>query len=165
MSEHHLGEDLLPIAEESPSISAEHKAELEAHLRECAECKAAVSEARRVLALVAKVPVPEPGPAFARDLSARLDAIDAEARDAWWPKIQAFFTLPKLAGLGVAMAGALIATLILRAPDGGNVDGLELAEPLELAEGLELYEDLDVVENLDVLDDLEAIETLEVEPG
>lgn len=162
MSEHHLGEDLLAMAEGGASLSLARREELQLHLDSCAACQAAVAETRRVLLMVEKLPMVEPSPAFARALSLRLDQLDAEAQDAFWARLKATLTLPRLAGAMALAAAAVLGVLLLR-PASEPTESLEV---LEVAEHLELYQDLEVLEDLDVLEDLEAIEALEPgEPG
>jgi hypothetical protein len=52
---------------------AEERAELEAHVAECAACHEALQEQRLVSAILRSRPALPPSPAFARRLSSRLD--------------------------------------------------------------------------------------------
>lgn len=162
MSAHHLGEELLAMAEGGGALSEARRHELHQHLGSCSACQAAVAETQRVLAMVEKLPSLEPSPAFARALSTRLDQLDAEAEDTFWARLKAALTLPRLAG-AMALAAAVVLGVLLLKPAPEPNESLEV---LEFAEHLELYQDLELLEDLDVLEDLEAIEALEAgEPG
>jgi hypothetical protein len=168
--DHHLGEDLLAMAEGGAGLSPARKVDLEAHLATCAECQAAIASAKLVLRVVDAHPVDEPSPAFDRALFARLDEIDR--RVPFLQRVKDFFTVPKIGfafAAGAAAAALAVAVIYVdnRHPNDSAMT-VELAmnlEGLRVAENLDLYKNLEVIENLDVLDDLDAIQALEEEPG
>jgi anti-sigma factor RsiW len=65
---------LARLADDGPDgPGREERAELEAHLAECAACREALAEQRIVSAILRSRPALEPSPAFARRLASRLD--------------------------------------------------------------------------------------------
>ncbi len=90
---HHFGE--LPSAE------------IDRHLAECADCKAAHAEIGRLLAVVEQLPIPERGPDYAERVIRRVEARVAE-RSASKPGWLSFFSMPRL-----ALASGLTAALFL----------------------------------------------------
>lgn len=184
MTAHHLGEELVAMADGGRGLSPERREELAQHAAGCAECREALRSAAIVLAAVDLEPPLEPSPGFDAALQARLDAIDrAEAaaaprranRPSPWQWLADLLQPPQWALAGAAAAtivGALYLTLHTpeRGPVGRDDEALAGAAPelvnnlgaLVIAEDLELYEELEVVEeDLDVLADLEVIRSLD----
>jgi putative zinc finger protein len=174
-AEHHLGEDLMAMADGGADLPAARKAELEAHVASCPECQEALASARAVLRAIDAAEQPDVSASFDRALFARLDSIDAADRKtavsprSFIERIRAFFTLPRIGIAVAATAGLVIAVFF--SIDRQPIDtptAVEFAQNLEglrVADNLDLYRNLDVVENLDVLDDLETIQAMEEEPG
>jgi catechol 2,3-dioxygenase-like lactoylglutathione lyase family enzyme len=176
---HHLGEDLGAMAEGGARLLPERKAELEAHVKSCIVCKSAIEECKKLYAALEGLPLVEPSPAFDRALFAKLDEIDRVKEASLTERLRAFFTVPRFALAGGAVAAAVIAVILTR-PGGEDPNTHEeLArgeaaalvesgeDAIELAENLDLLKDLDAIENLDVIDDLEVIAEAgeEKEPG
>lgn len=99
----------------SGDLSAAERGELEAHLRDCAICRAtmsAFSEQRRMVGGLRHVQPP-------RDLNARVrGAIDAGAAIPWWRRPVAI--VAGLTGGAAVVAGALLALVLVNA-DNNNV--------------------------------------------
>jgi len=60
-------------AAESETLTAAERADLEAHLDQCADCRAALAGQRFVAGVLRSRPALQPSPAFAVNLAARLD--------------------------------------------------------------------------------------------
>jgi hypothetical protein len=60
---------------ESAAWTAADRADLEAHLDQCADCRAALAEQRFVAGVLQSRPALQPSPAFAVKLAARLDEV------------------------------------------------------------------------------------------
>ena len=100
--------------------------EIEGHLTTCAECRGELDRLRRVLALVDEEPIPDAGPAFERQVWARLQPQLTSARPGW---LQRVFASPAR----VAWAGG-IAVLLIAAFVAGRVSGpAAVVPPTEIA--------------------------------
>ena len=89
-----MKESLLDVATGRP-VSAE----VEEHLRECAECHKETDELRATLAVMDEWPEVEPSPYFDARLQARLREEKARAEQGWW----AWLRRPVLAGAFVLL--------------------------------------------------------------
>lgn len=100
------------------TLSADDRREIEAHLKTCLSCRAALREEQRVHQLVAAEDGFRMSPE--RGISGLLSRIDGDARPARF----AFGSVPRLAyGLGLAAVlavGGLIGSQLLSPPDGGD---------------------------------------------
>ncbi|MEW6323465.1 MAG: hypothetical protein AB1635_20540 [Acidobacteriota bacterium] len=91
---------------------------LDAHLAGCPACQAELARVRAVLALVESVPEPEPGPAYEREVWARLqDQLVTPAP--WWRRLLTVPARWAVAGtVAAALIGAFLAGWLARgAPD------------------------------------------------
>jgi anti-sigma factor RsiW len=76
MSLHHLGEDLAAMADGGTGLDPLKTAELEAHITDCAACRSALAETRRIFSALSSTPTLEPSSGFDRGLFAKIEAID-----------------------------------------------------------------------------------------
>lgn len=86
------------------------RAEIERHLTQCEECRREFDRLRQVLALVDEQPIPDPSPAFERQVWARLQPELTATRGSWWSR---WFESPgRLAwagGIAVLVLAAFVA--------------------------------------------------------
>jgi anti-sigma factor RsiW len=167
MSLHHLGEDLAAMADGGAGIDPLKKTELEAHIKDCAACRSALAETRRIFSALSSTPTLEPSSSFDRAVFAKLDSID-RAREPLLSRFRAWLTVPRLA-LGTSLAAALALAVVFVGRPTDPLSGGEIRqqiETIEVAEHLDLLRDYDVIDNLDAAEDLDVIEHLdEGEPG
>lgn len=130
------------------------RAEVEAHLRGCAECQGLERLLRTTVTLMAELPEPAVSTATRRQVLAKLDALPPTPRERLRALLRPWVLVPAL-GLAAAAGGVLFTTLP-REP------ALELADEgtLELAMNLDVVEDYDVV-GLENADDLEVVAHLD----
>jgi anti-sigma factor RsiW len=138
-------------------LAPEARARVEAHLADCAACRAELERLWKALGALDALPATQPGPGFEARLEA---ALARERKPAWWARW--LRPAPALA-LGGALAAALLLVVLVQgtAPPAGP--RLLPADELAVAERLELFADLEALEQLELLEDLEAIESLEEE--
>ena len=129
------------------------RAEMEAHLGACAECRSTEALLRRTLTSLAALPEFKPSPDTRRAVLAKVDALPLPLRERLRALLRPTVLVPSL-GLAAAVGLAIIYT-------GRDPRGLDVmdAGTLELAANLELVEDYDIV-GLDSSEDLEVIEHL-----
>lgn len=130
------------------------RAEVEAHLKGCADCMALEQQLRITLARMAELPEPDLSTATRRQVLARLDALPPTPRERLRALLRPWVLVPAL-GLA-AVTGLVLLTALPREPVLDVTD----AGTLELAMNLEVVEDYDVV-GLDNADDLEVVAHLD----
>jgi anti-sigma factor RsiW len=129
--------------------------EVEAALAADPSLRALEQRLRRAIGAVEALPAPEgaASPALRRNVLAAID------EPAWW---QRWFTLPRLAPVGLALAAVAVAVVVwpqAQVDEGAPAD----EEKLLLAQNLDVVEDLDLVglssaEDLDVVAELHELE-------
>ncbi len=86
---------------------------VESHLASCPACRMEFEKLRRVLAMVDEQPVPEPSPAFEREMWARLEPKIQEASRGWFSRLlptgPAWPTWTLAGGLAVLLLAAFVA--------------------------------------------------------
>lgn len=129
------------------------RAEVEAHLGTCADCRSTEALLRRTLTQLAALPEFKPSPDTRRAVLAKVDALPPPLRERLKALLRPAVLVPSL-GLAAAVGLAILYT-------GHESQGLEDmdAGTLELAANLELVEDYDVV-GLDSAEDMEVIANL-----
>ena len=142
-------------------LDAGERARVEAHLADCAACRAARASYARLVGALARTEPPAPPihwGAYRAELRERLDRRGAgRAARGWLGR-----SVPAL------VAAALVAALVvagmpgLRAP--GAPDPLALDSTI-LASRLDMIARLDVVQDLDLLEDFNVISELDELPG
>ena len=129
------------------------RAEVEAHLGTCEECRSTEALLRRTLTSLSALPEFKPSPDTRRAVLAKVDALPLPLRERLKALLRPSVLVPSL-GLAAAMG-----VVVLFA--GKESQSLDVTDPgtLELAANLELVEDYDIV-GLDSSEDLEVIENL-----
>jgi len=129
------------------------RAEVEAHLGACEECRGTEALLRRTLTSLSALREFKPSPDTRRAVLAKVDALPLPLRERLKALLRPSVLVPSL-GLAAAMG-----VVVLFA--GKESQSLDVTDPgtLELAANLELVEDYDIV-GLDSSEDLEVIENL-----
>lgn len=131
-------------------LPAARRAEVEAHLGTCPDCRATEGLLRRTLAQLPALPEFVPSPSLRREVLAKVDALPPT----WGERLRALWR-PTV----MVPTAALVATLVLVLKVGGGGEpSLDVTDAgaLELAANMELVEDYDVA-GLDEVDDLEVV--------
>jgi anti-sigma factor RsiW len=134
------------------ALAPAERAQVDAHLGGCVDCRRAVEESRAVLDALATSVAEPPALDWGRyraDLRAR---VERAPRRAWWAR-----PLPAIIAAGVATAAVVLAV------HGLDRRPAELAtvEETVLGARLPLLQQYRVVERLDMLEDLDAIRQLD----
>ncbi|MFQ5802074.1 MAG: zf-HC2 domain-containing protein [Candidatus Methylomirabilales bacterium] len=139
------------------------QADLQTHLTQCPGCREELEGLQETLALIARIPVPEPPEAFwqqyLRELRQKVAAPPWPARLQHW---LAGFTLRPIPALAVGIALMLAVFLTWNTPTvqppAPPVASLDLTEQLALSQDLDLLREMDLLESLELLEDLDVIE-------
>ncbi len=129
------------------------RAEVEAHLGTCADCRSTEALLRRTLAQLEALPEFKPSPDTRRAVLAKVDALPLPLRERLKALLRPSVLVPSL-----GMAAAVGLAVIYSGHESRSLDVTD-AGTLELAANLELVEDYDVV-GLDSAEDMEVIEHL-----
>lgn len=130
-------------------LTPERSKEVEAALSADPALRALEQRLRQAIGAVEALPAPvaHPSAQLRRNVLAAIDA------PSFW---QRWFTLPRLAPMGLALAAAAVAVVVWPRPEeGGPID----EEKLFIAQNLDVVEDLDLV-GLDSADDLDVVASL-----
>lgn len=140
------------------------RGQFEAHLTECAACRKELQSVQETLALVARMPVPEPSETFWQQYLRELRQKVAAPR--WSSRLQGWFAgfmfrpIPAFAvGVALIVAAFLTWNTLSQRPTAPPTASLVLTEQLALSQDLELLRDMDFLEELDLLEDWELIES------
>lgn len=133
------------------------RAQVEVHLRTCAECRPVEALLRRTVAQLAALPALEPSPGMRRQVLARLDA----EPEGWVFRLRALLR-PSVLVPSFAVAAALGLAVVFTQDALPRLDDAD-AEQVELAANLEVVEDLDVLgavspEDLEIVEHLHELE-------
>ena len=144
-------------------LDAGERARVEAHLADCAACRAARASYARLVGALARTGPPAPPihwGAYRAELRERHRARAAAGRGARW----AWLARPVPALVAAALVAALVVAGLpgLHAP--GTPDPLALDNTI-LASRLDMIARLDVVQQLDLLEDFNVISELDELPG
>ena len=133
-------------------LPATRRAEVEAHLGTCADCKSTEALLRRTVASMAQLPEFVPSADTRRAVMAKVDALPAPLKERLLALLRPSVLVPSM-GLAAALALAVYTS--------GESQGVDAADEgaLELAMNMELMEDYDVV-GLDSSEDMEVIANL-----
>jgi anti-sigma factor RsiW len=129
------------------------RAEVEAHLGTCEECRGTEALLRRTMTSLAALPEFKPSPDTRRAVLAKVDALPLPLRERLKALLRPSVLVPSL-GLAAAMG----VVVLFASQESQSLDVTD-AGALELAANLELVEDYDIV-GLDSSEDLEVIENL-----
>ena len=142
--------------------------ELEAHLTLCPGCQQEVQTLRETLALVARMPVPEPTEAFwqqyLRELRQRV------APSPRLPRLWDWFTTPLLRPVPALAVGIVLVLALLltwqsspERPPLPELTSLSLTQQLALSQDLDMLQEMDLLEEIDLLEDWELIQSWPIE--
>ncbi|HVG58924.1 MAG TPA: zf-HC2 domain-containing protein [Hyalangium sp.] len=130
------------------------RAEVEAHLGTCEECRSTEALLRRTLTSLAALPEFKPSAETRRAVLAKVDALPLPLRERLKALLRPTVLVPSM---GLAAALGLV-VIISNGQESQPLDVMD-AGALELAANLELVEDYDIV-GLDGSEDMEVIEHL-----
>jgi anti-sigma factor RsiW len=133
---------------------AARRAEVEAHLGTCEECRSTEALLRRTLSSLAALPEFKPSMDTRRAVLAKVDALPLPLRERLKALLKPTVLVPSM-GLAAALG------LVVIMSNGRDSQALDVTDAgaLELAANLELVEDYDIV-GLEGSEDLEVIEHL-----
>lgn len=137
--------------------------ELEAHLTQCPGCREELQSLQDTVALIARMPAPEPSETFwqqyLRELRQKVAAPPWRSRLQKWLAGFMRRPIPAVAVTVALMLAVFLTwdTLTERSPAPPLVS-LDLTEQLALSQDLDLLRDMDLLETLDLLEDWEVIE-------
>jgi anti-sigma-K factor RskA len=162
MIERHPETALIPYSR--GELSGEERARIEAHLRECEQCREFAESSGGVLNAVGRMVASTPEPnwiAYRAELRRKL-AERTEPREVWWR--------PRLVWMSFAAAGAAALALLLVIsvrkpiqPAGPPMDQMAMASQFKGAD-VGLLQNYKVVEHLDLLENYDVIENLPSSP-
>ena len=135
-------------------LPAARRAEVEAHLGTCEECRSTEALLRRTLTSLASLPEFKPSMDTRRAVLAKVDALPLPLRERLKALLRPTVLVPSM-GLAAALG---VAVIISNGRDAQTLDVTD-AGALELAANLELVEDYDIM-GLEGSEDLEVIEHL-----
>jgi anti-sigma factor RsiW len=142
--------DLALIGYLRGELDAEERGRVEAHLAECAACRATASDFQAILTRLAADAPPLPEPAWSRycaEIRARLEASVPSPASQW---LHPFPMAVTAAAATIAVVLALTLGERAMAPN-GDVASLEDAAFAPRFDTVEFFEELDVIRNLDRL--------------
>jgi anti-sigma factor RsiW len=150
----HPGPELAAYA--SGDVGADERARIDAHLVDCAACRATVADFRGLLDELAATSPAMPDVAWPRyraEVRARLAARRPSWRGRW------LRPLPAAAAAAVAAAAVVIVYAVLPGsrPDLVAIEDAGLAGRLPLIDHYQVVEQLDLLEDLDVIRDLDRL--------
>lgn len=137
-------------------IDPSRRTAIEAHLANCADCRARGAEIEKTLAAVDSLPAAKPAPDLVQRFSERFE----REQDGVMAGILAWLARPRVLVGATLAACLLVLSLVVMRP--GGAPGSDAAE-LAIAGRMELFSDYEAIKNLDVLEDMEFIESLDVD--
>lgn len=144
------------------------QAEIEGHLAHCPGCREEVQALRETLALVARMPAPEPPETFwqqyLRELRQQVAPAPRPSRLRDWLTIPFLRPVPALA-VGIALLLAVVLAW-QRGPEGPPVPeltSLSVTQQLALSQDLDILGEMDLLEEIDLLEDWELIQLRTIE--
>lgn len=150
------------------NVTGGARAEIEAHLAHCPGCRQEVQALRDTLALVARMPAPEPPETFWQQYLRELRQQIAPAPRL--PRLRDWFTIPLLRPVPALAVGiALVFAVVLawqRSPEGPplpELTSLSVTQQLALSQDLDILRDMDLLEDIDLLEDWELIQSRTIE--
>ncbi|WP_263451478.1 anti-sigma factor family protein [Hyalangium gracile] len=129
------------------------RAEVEAHMGTCADCRSTEALLRRTLTHLEALPEFKPSPDTRRAVLAKVDALPLPLRERLKALLRPAVLVPSL-----GLAAAVGLAVVYSGQESQGPDVMD-AGALELAANLELVEDFDVV-GMDSAEDMEVIENL-----
>jgi anti-sigma factor RsiW len=150
------------------NLTGAARTELEAHFTQCPGCREEVRVLRETLALVARMPVPEPPEAFwqqyLRELRQKL------APSPRMPRLREWFTTPLLRPVPAMAIGIVLWVAVILSwqssperPPIRQLTSLSLAQQLALSQDLDILQEMDLLEDIELLEDWELIQSRTIE--
>jgi anti-sigma factor RsiW len=144
------------------------QAEIERHLAHCPGCRQEVQALRETLALVARMPAPEPPETFWQQYLRELRQQVAPAPRP--TRLRDWFTIPLLRPVPALAVGiALLLAVVLawqHSPEGPplpELTSLSVTQQLALSQDLDMLREMDLLEEIDLLEDWEVIQLRTIE--
>ncbi|MEE8282421.1 MAG: zf-HC2 domain-containing protein [candidate division NC10 bacterium] len=149
-------------------LTAAAHAELEAHLTRCPGCREEEHALRETLALVARMPAPEPPEVFwqqyLRELRQKVAPAPRLPRLQNWLATLTARPIPALAvGIALFLAVFLTWQSSPERPPIRELTSLDLAQQLVLSQDLDMLREMDLLEEIDLLEDWELIQSRIIE--
>ena len=137
------------------------QAEIEGHLVHCSGCREEVQALRETLALVARMPAPEPPETFWQQYLRELRQQVAPAPRS--PRLPDWFTIPFLRPVPALAVGIALLFAVVLARQYSS-EGLALPElaSLSVTQQLALSQDLDILREMDLLEEIDLLEDWEL---
>ncbi|MFQ5850518.1 MAG: zf-HC2 domain-containing protein [Candidatus Binatia bacterium] len=138
------------------------RGEVEAHLAHCPGCREQLQELQETLALIARIPAPEPPEAFwqqyLRELRQKVAAVERRPRLRNWLPTLLLRPVPALAvGTALILAVFLTWTLTTERPPLPQLASLAFTQELALSQDLDLLQEMELMEAVELLEDWELI--------
>jgi len=140
-------------------LSSPRRAEIKAHVDDCAACKLVLEQQTSAMALLSAQPELEPSPSFDVDFERKLRLAQAEAEQSKQGK-RARWRWPALATVAAGACAILLAVTVMRSTVRPPTASSPISD-LHVARNLDLIENYQVVDNLDGLEDFDVITGLE----
>jgi anti-sigma factor RsiW len=137
-------------------LGAQERTLVEQHLAECAACRAAAADYRRLVDRLAAAPAPVPDVAWPR-YRAELRARRERPPASWWAR----WLRPIPVAVSAAAVAACAIVVFALGPAAGPPTDLTSIEYEGLASRMEMIDHYHVVEQLDLLEDLDVIRNLD----
>jgi len=149
-------------------LAGEAQAEIEGHLAHCSGCREEVQALRETLALVARMPAPEPPETFWQQYLRELRQQVAPAPRS--PRLRDWFTIPFLRPVPALAVGiALVFAVVLarqyssEGPPLPELASLSATQQLALSQDLDILREMDLLDEIDLLEDWELIQSRTIE--
>ena len=130
------------------------RSQVEAHLENCADCRAEHDALAATLKSVDSLPATRPSSNLAEQFWTRFQEAKQKGFKAGFLSL---FRWPRPVWVGAAATACLLAAVLLVLPKDKPVEKAEA----DIASHMELFADLETIEHLDILEDLEYIEALD----
>lgn len=144
------------------------RAEFEAHLKGCRGCREELQELHETLALIERMPAPEPPEAFwqqyLRELRQKVAPVPTPSRWETWLGSIPLRPIPALAvGIVLILAVFLTWQSGVEQPPMPDLASLKLAQHLAMSQDLDLLREIDLLEEIELLEDWELIRSRDVQ--
>ncbi len=144
------------------------QAELEAHVNQCPGCREELHELHETLALIARMPTPEPPEAFwqqyLRELRQKVAPVPRISRLQNWFASLPLRPIPALAvGIVLILAVFLTGKERPEQPPVPELTTLNLTQQLAVSQDLDLLREIDLLEEIELLEDWDLIRSRDIQ--
>lgn len=149
-------------------LAGVERAEFETHLNGCRGCREELQGLHETLALIARIPAPEPPEAFwqqyLRELRQKVAPVPPPSRLQTWLGSIPLRPIPALA-VGIALILAVFLTWQrgVEQPPMPELASLKLAQQLTMSQDLDLLREIDLLEEIELLEDWELIRSRDIQ--